>query len=386
MPKTISLIRAFLASPSDVSEERIIVKKVVDELNNLHGSWNNVRIELIGWETHTFPNIGLHPQEVINRQIGIDYDIFIGIMWKKFGSKTLHADSGTEEEFNIAHQKYIDSPNNIDILFFFKDTPTKISEINIEQLVKINEFKLKIQSENYYKSFVTIDEFENLLRYAFTQIIIKYSIPITDIKSVTKLDTHILPTEITLQKSMNEKEEIEEVGYFESIEITNKLFSTMTNSIAAVEVAIVSIGKKFAVITQKILISNSKPNARQEAQKSIDLLANDLANFSSSIKRKIPILRDNFNEAMILYNNMILFQNYYDKENNIYVQELNNIRSSSLIAYESIESFTITLKELPSFTTKYRKFQKESIKVLDELLDVIKGYSNTIDQLLLNDN
>src|SRR5439155_8546244 len=42
----------------------------------------NLRLELLRYETHTYPDIG-QAQDVINRQIKVDYDILIGVMWKR---------------------------------------------------------------------------------------------------------------------------------------------------------------------------------------------------------------------------------------------------------------------------------------------------------------
>ena len=93
MSETRNLVRIFIASPSDVQKERGIADTVVNELNTTIGDTYNIRLETRKWENNTYPAIGKYPQDVINEQIG-DYDIFVGIMKHKFGSPTLHADSG----------------------------------------------------------------------------------------------------------------------------------------------------------------------------------------------------------------------------------------------------------------------------------------------------
>lgn len=90
MPQTISLYKLFLASPSDVKEERLIVENVINDFNNTYSSQLNARIELCSWEKSSYPSVGEYPQAVINSQIGDEYDIFLGILWTRFGSKTLH--------------------------------------------------------------------------------------------------------------------------------------------------------------------------------------------------------------------------------------------------------------------------------------------------------
>src|ERR1035437_7780621 len=91
-------LQAFVSSPSDVSEERAMLEDIVHELNLTWSKTLGMSIELVKWETHVTPGVGQDPQQVINSQIGDDYDIFIGIMWACFGTETGRFGSGTEEE------------------------------------------------------------------------------------------------------------------------------------------------------------------------------------------------------------------------------------------------------------------------------------------------
>lgn len=61
-------------------------------------------LELVRYETHAYPDIG-EPQQVINRQIPLDYDVFIGIMWRRGDTPTATSPSGTIEEFRRAYEK-----------------------------------------------------------------------------------------------------------------------------------------------------------------------------------------------------------------------------------------------------------------------------------------
>src|SRR5690349_22389526 len=94
-------LSVFVASPNDVREERDRIQRVVEEFNLGIAKAQGLILELIRWETHAWPDIGDDAQDVINRQIPIP-DIFIGILWKRFGTPTKRADSGTQEEFERA--------------------------------------------------------------------------------------------------------------------------------------------------------------------------------------------------------------------------------------------------------------------------------------------
>jgi hypothetical protein len=87
--KKVDLVRIFLASPADVAEERKAAQEVVSELNLTLAPHLGVYLELITWETHSAPSFGADAQAVIEEQIGRDYDIFVGVFFKRFGSPTL---------------------------------------------------------------------------------------------------------------------------------------------------------------------------------------------------------------------------------------------------------------------------------------------------------
>jgi hypothetical protein len=102
-----------------VNDERTCAETVINDINHSVGKKDGFQIELLRWETSTYPGLGEDGQDVINQQIGDDYNIFVGIMWKKFGTKTNRAGSGTEEEFNRAYQQY-NEKKSIQIMFYFR--------------------------------------------------------------------------------------------------------------------------------------------------------------------------------------------------------------------------------------------------------------------------
>jgi hypothetical protein len=97
MPHQVSVLRVFVASPGDVMDERSALEQVVRELNLTWSDTLHIRLELIRWETHATPGLGIDAQDVVNRSIGDNYDLFVGIMWSRFGTPTGRAESGTEE-------------------------------------------------------------------------------------------------------------------------------------------------------------------------------------------------------------------------------------------------------------------------------------------------
>jgi hypothetical protein len=155
-------IRLFLSSPGDVETERQRVHKEVAQINRMWGDVYGVTLEVLDWKTHVTPDMG-RPQDVINRQIN-EYDIFVGVMWKRFGTPTGKAESGTEEEFNIACANW-EKFGRPRILFYFSQALfyPKTSE-EVMQLAKVMRFKEKLQQKGLIRDYQSPDEFGDLLR------------------------------------------------------------------------------------------------------------------------------------------------------------------------------------------------------------------------------
>ncbi len=160
----LKICKIFLASPNDTKKERKAVRDIVNELNVSLCPMLNIHIDLLCWETSTYPGIGEDSQDVINQQMGDDYDIFMGLMWKKFGTKTKSADSGTEEEYNRALANYKKGNGCKTIMFYFSNASLP-QDTDFEQFQKVKAFKERISKDGvYYFYYKDTSSLKNDLR------------------------------------------------------------------------------------------------------------------------------------------------------------------------------------------------------------------------------
>lgn len=356
MPKQISLIRIFVASPSDVLEERRTIRKVAEEYNKGAALLSNYKIEIVGWETDTYPSIGLYAQDVINKQVGDDYDIFIGLMWGKFGSPTDKAGSGTEEEFLRAYSKYKAQPNALKIMFYFKNEPISPDDIDPEQLVKIREFKKSLgEKGNYYWSYNESSQFEELLRMHLIKVIYDIS------KNEGEQESN--------KPSINE-DEIEEMGLLESIEIVQESMGEIDKVLAKITNYTYDITAKNKEKTSMLNAIASRSTSSTATYKNvIDSIALDLNNFSDRIKVEIPIFKEQFAIAMNAYRNAIIIYNQFP-ENSVDIgslkESLRSLKDSASSNVQSQLSFADSIMSLPSMTTKLSKAKTNTSSVLKD--------------------
>lgn len=170
-----SISRIIVASPGDVQAERDLLPGVIDELNRGIAADRNLRLELVRWETDSFP--GFHPegpQGLINSVLKIeDSDILIGIFWKRFGTPVMDANSGTEHEFLAAYEawKQKGSPQ---IMVYFNQKPyNPSSSKESEQWTQVLRFKENFPEEGLWWKYEGEADFERKVRNHLTQFIRK---------------------------------------------------------------------------------------------------------------------------------------------------------------------------------------------------------------------
>lgn len=157
------VLTVFLASPSDLTDERRKARQVVKDLNDSLRE-SGLSLEVLGWED-TLPT-AQRPQEAINRDLD-QADLFIGILWRRWGQPTGNPEfsSGFEEEFRRASARK-DESRVPEMWLFFKEVESGQLQDPGEELQKVLRFRSRCESEKrlLYKQFTGIDDWERILR------------------------------------------------------------------------------------------------------------------------------------------------------------------------------------------------------------------------------
>jgi hypothetical protein len=169
-------VRIFVASPSDMKTERERIGKVVNRLNHSTARELGLLLEFTDWSSYVRPSMGDRPEAVILEQLGVDtWDIFIGLLWLRFGTPT-GADhpvtgtpytSGTQEEFTLAYESWRKTKRPSVMMYRCERVPANLREINATQLQQIDTFFSQFASESstpgLYQTFREAEELEEQL-------------------------------------------------------------------------------------------------------------------------------------------------------------------------------------------------------------------------------
>lgn len=170
-----AVIKVMLASPSDVSQERRIARDILHEWNAVHAEDRRTVLMPIGWESHSFPEMGDRAQAIINKQVLNDCDLLVAIFWTRLGTPTGAAPSGTVEE--IEEHLATGKPT----LIYFSSAPVRLDSVDQDQYDALVAFKASCQQRGLIEEYDDLAAFgEKFSRHLAHVVIHKFSSLSTD--------------------------------------------------------------------------------------------------------------------------------------------------------------------------------------------------------------
>lgn len=157
MAYPVTVIQVMIASPSDVETERSIVREVLYEWNDINCRKWEMALMPVGWETHSAPELGDRPQELLNKRLLKDCDILVGVFWTRIGTPTGKAPSGTIEEIREHHSA--GKPTMI----YFSSKPISPDNVDQDQYYQVQNFKEWCKNEGLIEEFNSEQEFREKL-------------------------------------------------------------------------------------------------------------------------------------------------------------------------------------------------------------------------------
>lgn len=186
--KQVTKLHIFVASPGDVKPEREIVHAVAAELSRDGNvaSQLGMTLEVLDWRNVT-PKMGRPQQVILDELKAKKWDIFMGILWQRFGNDTGKVDpqtgrtfgSGTVEEFKTAYRLWKKTKTRRPQISFYRcNRPIDADQADLDQVKKVREFfgnfDAKKKSPGLYQTFLTRDDFEQQIRSDLTKYLFEH--------------------------------------------------------------------------------------------------------------------------------------------------------------------------------------------------------------------
>ncbi|KKL03464.1 hypothetical protein LCGC14_2625910, partial [marine sediment metagenome] len=153
MSYSATVFRVMIATPSDVQEEREIVREIIHEWNATHSNTARLVLLPVGSDTHAVPVMGDRPQEILNEQILRDCDLLVAVFWRRIGTDTGRAPSGTVEEV----REHLEAGKPA--MLYFSNALVAPSSVDQTQYLALLEFKEQCKTEGLIEEYDSLDEF-----------------------------------------------------------------------------------------------------------------------------------------------------------------------------------------------------------------------------------
>lgn len=147
MPLQAIVYRVIIGSPGDVRDERMRAREAIHSWNEQNTRRLKAVLQPVMWEIHATPELGDHPQAIINRQLVDAGDILVCLFWTRLGTPTPEAQSGTIEEI----RRFLNYGKPVLVYFCTRSLP---QNVDLQQWEQLKKFRGEIRSEGL------VDEFE----------------------------------------------------------------------------------------------------------------------------------------------------------------------------------------------------------------------------------
>ncbi|MEE8295215.1 MAG: DUF4062 domain-containing protein [Sphingomonadales bacterium] len=399
MPRQILAYDVFVSSPSDVQKEREIVDTTIRHWNRKNNHELRMRFEPLLWEIDAIPGIGDSPQEVINQQIGNNYDIYLGILGATIGTPTKKSPSGTIEEYEKALEKFKVEGNPWQILFYIKKTNVDLETLNLVEAKKVQDLIARLKSDGVlYAQFSDETNLRQILDMHLTKIAPLLKKEITkekkqQVKKISKKNSTAVPKEAKKNKNLKappkEEEELGLLDYFNQVtENSTKNTKILQKISTHIEEITLVTNTEVKIIEMAGTGSNFNAKAIYASCKKI----------AYSYTKTAQYLEDNQEQVFDYLDGMIegvrgIFENAADfnideKELKDTLEGILGLKKGMLSAADGFSKFEISLASIPKITkdmnsaktkliNNLKIFREKLIStglVIDEIFKQLKNY------------
>ncbi len=369
MPRRETVVDVLVASPGDLEPERRVTEEVIAEWNRTWSRERAVRLNSLTWEADTFPDFGKDAQDVVNRQLGDDYDIFLGVLWARFGTPTMRAASGTLEEFERALARHRDDPESVKIMIYFKSAAIS-PESDPEQLKQVQEFRARLKELGaLYHTFNSEDDFASYLRIHLSKQVQEWIDPGF---ARSRKKTPEPRTEGVDASGPPEDANKEEEGFLDLVEAGTENFQELAEHSSRFTAVLGEFGERISANTEELNALKSKPSEDVASRKRIiKKSAKATVGLAEAVEVFIQDFRKTYGAAMDSYGKAAALIVDFDPEDSSLVQDsletVVELKETLERSLEQMKAFRVSIESTPRVTTEFNKAKKRAVLALSLL-------------------
>jgi hypothetical protein len=390
MTKQAIQLKVFVASPSDIKDERVIIGEVLDDINKIFSPRFGLEFDLVKWEMDTYPGIGDDAQSVINNQIGDDYDVLVGIFWTRIGTATKRSVSGTVEEIMRAYQRAKEMPDRIQLMVYFRNSPISPDDIDGNQISQVHQFKKKISELGvYWWPYNSIRDFERHIRLHLQNTLLDFRDKLgANIKTEKGVDADSYHIEIS---------NIPNINKFSTADQAEKYILNLGDSVGeALGLAIKSakkigesmklLGIRTGLRADEILKAKSEHNGGKKAFVILNEFSIEVEEFTLQVMSELPVISSSFRSAIDRSTELASIASYVPGYIKIPIEKhiaaLTDVKNSDLELINSLKTFRAAQLGLKGRALKLDTSIARLLIAVDNLVEEFETQVSLVTELL----
>lgn len=375
------IVTIFVSSPGDVSQDRRIVLDEMQAWNQRNAKNRGCFLNPLTWEDLVSPDIGESSQDVINVEVGDDYDVFLGLMWGRFGTPTTKAESGTQEEFERALKRKNEG-GALRISFFFRKSDIPLDDIDIDQLGKVRKFQKELgEFGAFYGQYSDERELVSALTMLFDRI--------------ASEKTRYLAPRMAMAVSGAVSDIAEEDDHAEVISDPDAglfdLEDELTRNTEKFASDLSDWGGEFSKLNSTVRTTTANMNSlsqfgkpdRAEVRTEIDRITTGLAEFADFAQAKIPLIEDSLDGMYTAMNGIAVLSHEFNIEKQQKEQLITRLSELLDRVGESGDSLTqyISIMEgLPRIEKKFNVARNLVVSVHKQLRKKLRDFKGRLEE------
>lgn len=390
MTKQANRLKVFVASPSDIKDERVILEEVIDDINKIFTPRFGWEFELVRWEMDTYPSIGDDAQSVINNQIGDDYDVLVGILWTRIGTTTKRSVSGTVEEIMRAYQKAKETPDRIQLMIYFRNSPVLPDDIDGNQISQVHEFKKRISDLGvYWWSYNSIRDFERHIRLHLQNILLDFKDKLeTNTKAEKDVDVDGYEIKMLNILSVNNFSSADQAKQY-ILNLGESVIKTLglaSKSAKIIGESIKLLGVRTGILADEIIKAKSELKSDERVPVILDELSVAVEEFAIQAESEVSVISSNFRLAIDSSIELASIASYVSGFIKVSVEKnivsLTEVKNSSLELINILKRFRVVHSGLMGRTIRLDISVTHLLKIVDDLIEEFETQVSLVSESL----
>jgi hypothetical protein len=368
-----------------VADDRRLVLDEMQAWNQRNAKDRGCFLTALTWEDLVSPDISDTAQDVINVEVGDDYDVFLGLMWGRFGSPTKKAESGTKEEFDRALNRKF-SGEALRISFFFRKSDLPIDQIDPDQFARVKKFQSELSDKGaYYGQYSDDRELASALTTLFDRIASEKDRYLGDTEAPSQSAARLADSQVRKQNEENTEEHDPDAGLFDLEDDLTK----HTDSFAA---GLGEWGDQFRVLNDIVEQTTSNMNSlsqfgqpdRDAIRSEVEVVTSGLRDFANFAKDKITVIEDDLEGMYRAMNGIVIVSRSFDLEQieiNSLLEQMSGLRDNVEQSDALLSQYIEVMEGLPRIEKGFNRARATVVVIHKQLRKKLRDFKDRLDKI-----